>query len=394
MKVLLLGGTGDYGKRTASLLAREERITAIALASRHLDAAQRAACEIGDKAQAICVDIHDLARLASIAGDYHIIVNAAGPTSAVQVPAIRAAIEAGVHYCDLGIVGRSAEKALQLDAQAQSRGVTAIIGTGWLAVTSLMAVHAARQLDEAEEVAVCLSFDISAGSYYSPEASLARARQLGHVEPSWEDPLENARGPALTFRAGHWLRVEPDENPIEIIHPSGYTITAYPIDSLDSVTLPPSLPGVKTVSSLFSFIPPQLNGPYLRQGRRIAAGETDPAGATLAFLEEIVADKKRWLTKPPGYPSGYMMWVVATGRKDGRPVRFTCWPEFILDWTDVPLVIVALRILRGEVSRYGVLPPQACFELASFFAEAARYVSEENRGKSLLNERFELRSVS
>lgn len=389
MKVLLLGGTGVFGKSAAALLAREKQITEIALASRHLEAAQRAALEIGDKARAVCVDIKDLARLSSIAGDYNIIVNAAGPTSAVQVPAIQAAIEAGVHYCDLGIVGRTAEKALQQDAQARAKGVTAIIDTGWLAVTSLMAVHATHQLDETNELTVCLLFDISPGSYFSPEQSLARARELGHVEPSWEDPLENARGPVLTYRAGHWMRVEPSENPIEVVHPSGYRIIAYPVDSPELLTLPHSIPGVSNISTLFSLIPPQLNELYLRQGRRIAEGETDPAGATLAFLEAAVADKERWLSNPPGYPSGYLMWDIATGRKNGRQARYICWPAFILDWTNVPLVIVALRILRGEVSMHGVLPPQACFDLASFFEEAARYVSEEHRGKSLLNERFE-----
>ena len=390
MKVLLLGGTGLFGAQAAALLAQENLVTEIGITSRHLEAAQRVAAEIGDKASAVCVDIKDLPLLSSIAGGYHIIVNAAGPTSAVQVPAIQAAIEAGVHYCDLGIVGRSVEKAFQLDMQAQSKGVTVIIGTGWLAITSLMAVHAKDQLDETLEVAVCLSFDVSSPEgYFSPEQSLARARELGHVDPSWEDPLENARGPVMTYRAGHWMRVEPDENPIDIVHPSGYKMVAYPVDSLDSITLPPSLPGVKTVSSLFSFIPPQLNELYLRQGRRIAAGETDPAGATLAFLEEAVANKEHWLSKSPGYPSGYLMWVVATGRKNGRQARYLCWPEFILDWTNVPLVIVALRLLRGEVSMHGVLPPQACFTLASFLEEASWYMSEEYRGKPLLNERFE-----
>lgn len=390
MKVLLLGGTGLFGRETAALLARENLVTEIGIASRHFEAAQRVATAIGDKACAVCVDIKDVKRLSAIAEDYHIIINAAGPTSAVQVPAIRAAIEAGAHYCDLGIVGRSAEKALHLDAQAQSRGVTAIIGTGWLAITSMMAVHAKHQLGETFEVAVCLSFDVSSPeSYFSPEQSLARARATGHVDPSWEDPLEIARGPVLTFRAGHWMRVEPYENPIDIVHPSGDKIVAYPVDSLDSITLPPSLPGVKTVSSLFSFIPPQLNELYLRQGRRIAAGETDPAGATLAFLEEAVANQEHWLSKPTGHPSGYMMWVVATGRKNGRQARYLCWPEFILDWTNVPLIIVALRLIRGDVSMHGVLPPQSCFTLASFFEEASWYVSEKNRAKPLLNERLE-----
>jgi len=389
MKVLLLGGTGVFGKSTARLLAREKQITEIALASRHLEAAQRAALEIGDKAHAVCVNIKDLAHLSSIAGDFNIIVNAAGPTSEVQVPALQAAIDARVHYCDLGVVGRSTEKALQLDTQARARGVTAIIGTGWCAITSLMAVHATHQLDETEELSVCYLFDISPGNYYSPEQSLARARELGHVETSWEDPLECARGPVLTYRSGRWIRVEPSENPIDVVHPSGYRITAYPADLPETVTLPHYLPGVNNISILFSMSPPPLNELWLQQGRRIAGGETDPAGAALAFMETAVSDRERWLSRPLGYPSGYLMWANATGRKNGRQARHMCWPALGWDWTTVSFTVSALRILRGQVARRGVLPPEACFDLASFLKDAAQYVSDEHRGKPLLEERLE-----
>ena len=65
--------------------------------------------KIGDKARAVCVDIRDVARLASIASDFDIIVNAAGPTSEVQLPAVQAAIEAGVHYSDLAAIGKYAD---------------------------------------------------------------------------------------------------------------------------------------------------------------------------------------------------------------------------------------------------------------------------------------------
>jgi len=389
MKVLLLGGTGVFGKSTARLLTREKQITEIALASRNLEAAQRAASEIGVKARAVCVDINDLTRLSSIAGDYDIIVNTAGPTSKVQVPVLQAAIEAGVDYCDLGVGGTNAEKALQLDAQARARGITAIIGTGWFAMTSLMAVHATHQLDETEELYVCLLFDYSPGSYYSAEQSLARTREQGRVETSWEDILEIYRGPVLVYRVGGWIRVEPSENPIEIVHPSGYRITAYPVDSQEPLTLPHSLPGVKSVSTLLSLIPPPLNELYLQQGQRIAKGETDHAGAALAIMEAAVADKERWLSSPPDYPSGWLMWTIATGRRNGRRVSYMCWPAFGWEWTIVPLTIVTMRILRGEVSARGVLPPEACFELLSFFKEAAKYVSEEHRGKPLLEERFD-----
>jgi hypothetical protein len=61
----------------------------------------------------------------------------------------------------------------------------------------------------------------------------------------------------------------------------------------------------------------------------------------------------------------------------------------ILGWTNIPLVIVALGILRGDITKHGVLPPEACFELETLLQEAARYVREEQRGKPLLNQRFE-----
>jgi saccharopine dehydrogenase-like NADP-dependent oxidoreductase len=168
MKVLILGGTGVFGKSVAVLLAKEKLITSIGLASRHFIPAQQAASEIGDKAHAVCVDIKDLSRLSSIAVGYDIIVNAAGPTSEVQVPAIQAAMEAGVHYCDLTAIGTYAERALQLNSQAQNRGITAIIATGWAAILNLMAVHALHQLDLIEQLSVCCLFDYTPGDFFSP----------------------------------------------------------------------------------------------------------------------------------------------------------------------------------------------------------------------------------
>jgi lysine 6-dehydrogenase len=389
MKVLLLGGTGISGKGAASLLAREELVTEIGLASRDLETAQSAAAAIGEKARGVCADIQDLPRFSSISRAYDIIVNAAGPTSKVQVPAIRAAIEAGVHYCDLGVNGRPAEKALELDAQARAKGITAIIGTGWCAVTGLMAVHASKQMDKVDELSTCMVFDYSPGGFFSPESFLARARAKGAVETSGVDIIEVGQGPVWTYREGRQVHIEPIEHPIEVIHPLGSRITAYPIDTVESVTLPRYLPGVDNLSTLFSIVPPQLNELYLHQCHRLAQGELSPTEALLAFYEEALADKGRWLSPTPGYPSGWWMWAAATGRMNGRKARYLCWPSFLLDWTSVPLVIVALSILRGQVSQPGILPPEACFELKPFFEQAQKYVPEEQREKPLLNERFD-----
>ncbi|MCD6285261.1 MAG: hypothetical protein J7M39_05040, partial [Anaerolineae bacterium] len=209
-----------------------------------------------------------------------------------------------------------------------------------------------------------------------------------HVETSSVDILESARGPVKTYRAGNWISVEPSESPREVVHPSGSTITAYPLDSLEAVTLPRYLPGVNNISVLMALVPPPLNELLLLQGKRLARGETDPAGAVVAFYEAALAGKEHLLSSPPGYPGGWWIWVAVSGRKNGRQARYLCWPTMALDWTSVPLAITALRILRGEVAKHGVLPSEACFELGSFLAEASEYVGEEQRGVPLLNERF------
>jgi len=388
MKVLLLGGTGVFGKRAAAYLADDNLITEVALASRRIEAAQQAAIKIGEKARAVCVDIKDTVRLSSIASDFDIVVNAAGPTSEVQVPAIQAAIEAGVHYCDLAAIGKYAESALELDSRARARDVTAVIATGWVAMNSLMAVHASRMLDKTEKISTCWLFDYTPGNYYSPVQNLARTRELGRVETSW-DLIETAGNPLVTYREGSWIRLDPLKNPVEVIHPSGANITGYLADSPSTFTLPYHLPGVETVTCLLGMIPPQLMELFIQKSQRVARGETDWSGAALDFFETAVANKDYWLVAPASYPKGWWMWAVAEGQKKGRKARYLCWPSMILDWTVVSLVIVALRILRGGIFQRGVFPTEACFELGSFLDGASKYLREEHQGKPLLNERFD-----
>jgi hypothetical protein len=128
---------------------------------------------------------------------------------------------------------------------------------------------------------------------------------------------------------------------------------------------------------------------FIQKSQRVARGETDWGGAALDFFETAVAEKDDWLVTPFGYPKGWWMWAVAEGQKEGRKARYLCWPSMILDWTSIPLIIVALRILRGEVPQHGVLPTEACFELGAFLQEASKYLLKEHQGKALLNERFD-----
>ncbi|MDF1515999.1 MAG: hypothetical protein P1S60_19480, partial [Anaerolineae bacterium] len=296
---------------------------------------------------------------------------------------------AGVHYCDLGIDGKSTKSALHMDSAAKGQGVTAVISTGWYAIMGLMAVYAAHQLSHTDAVDVCSMFDYSPGEFYSPDQSLARARERGYVETSW-DGIEMAAEPVWTYRDGRWVRLESLENPNKVFHPSGSEVTAYLVDSPLTHTLSRHLPGVQTVANLFSLYPPALNELFIRESRRIGKGETDWAGAALDFFETAVGNKERYFAMPEGYPGGWWMWINASGTKDGQKVRYTCWPSMFVNWTSVPLIIIALRILRGDVSMHGVFTAEACMTLESFLAEVAKYVPAEHRGKPLLNERLDV----
>ena len=120
-KVFAIGGTGRIGRASSKILAENEIVSQVAIAARDLRLAEKAAAEIGAKGIAVEVDATNEARLASLARDYDLIVNTAGPDFRVALPVTRAAISAGVHCCDIAADGPSLEKVLALDGQAKER---------------------------------------------------------------------------------------------------------------------------------------------------------------------------------------------------------------------------------------------------------------------------------
>ena len=77
----------------------------------------------------------------------------------------------------------------------------------------------------------------------------------------------------------------------------------------------------------------------------------------------------------------FLLNVEVVGQKDGRasqieyvsrhPARAQWGTAATAMMTGIPASIAAQKLARGEVSRTGVLAPEACFEPASFFAELA-----------------------
>ncbi len=384
-----MGGAGTYGQQAARILASSDLVSRIVIAGRNVEKAKKAAKGIGDKATAIEADATDEGRVASLAADSDIVVNAAGPSFKVALPGLRAAIEAGVHYCDLNTEGPAMEKALSFDGAAKASGVKALVGIGiFPGLSSLMMMHAAQQLDRVEELRYCFFFPMIWGG--DPKSVLAEWRKTGHADASWQDIMRQVAGRAKVYRDRRWVYVDPLLDMVSVALPRGGEATAVPVGNVDPITLPRNLGGVRSVSVLASFFPPEVNKVYCEQGRRIARGEVDESGAAVSFYEHLAAQPKGWLGRPEDYEVGFETMVEAVGVKEDERRRYRCWPIGSWASTSGSLATAALKILRGEIRTPGVLTPVSCLDPLPFFKEVAQYAPEEPPGGKLLHEAFEV----
>jgi saccharopine dehydrogenase-like NADP-dependent oxidoreductase len=288
----------------------------------------------------------------------------------MQVPALKAAIAAGVNYADVAGDGRATDKALALDGEARARGTKALIGIGAApGLSNLMAVHSLRKLDVVSDIQFGWLWG-GAAFWRDAGATAAAWRESGRVNAAWETVMAFTGCPVRIYRDGKPMSVEPFSHRAQATWLSGEQLEAYPVDSAETRTLPRHLPGVAAITSSVCPWPPQLSGLWRQQSRRMMHGSVGPAEAAMALHEAVAADKEhpRAQTGPEPYP---VLWLTALGTHGGRAARYTCWPRMTWLSTAAPLATAALSLLRGEVQATGVLPPEAVFEPSEFFAAVA-----------------------
>jgi lysine 6-dehydrogenase len=370
----------------ANLLAGDREVTEIAIAARDFAVAKRVCSEIGSKAVALEADATDEARLARIVEPYDLVINTAGPDFRVALPAVRAAIGAGTHYCDIAADAPSTEAALALDGPAKDAGITALTGIGHMpGVSNLLVKHAANQLDALEEARVCVWYALSRENY-TVFGDPKEMRASGRVSASWQTILAWLAGRVRTYSEGRWADVDPFDHPVVVSLPGGASVSAYPVGSSEAVTLPRHLPGVRSVEVLLGLDPPQLVGLLRAQAQRLALREADAATAALTFVEAIASDPERWVGGERRIPPGFGMVASAHGSKGGRRVRYSCWPATAWDSTVGPLATAARGILKSHIRKRGVFAPEMIFDPIPFLQEASRFGPEPPPRGALLRE--------
>ena len=393
MRVLALGGAGEFGRHAVRILASSNLVSEIAIGGRNLEAAQSCAKDIGEKARAVPIDLSDRDKLVALARACDLVVNTAGPEWETVLKVLEATIAAGTNYCDIGGDGPTTEAALELDSAAKAEGVTALLGIGACpGVASLMMVHAARQLDKIEEVRSCGFFPASA--FGITRDTVRSYRETRHLPAGWQMFMKWGTPPFHAYRGGGLVSIENKTEETKTTIPGNGEIPAVLVGGPEVVTIPRSIPDVIDVCTLVSWFPFHLNGIYAELGGRVAKGEFNESQAALAFLDLIVAEQDQWQPVPNGFPRYGIRWAQAVGTKDGSRTSYSCWPTSgWYGWrnnpTPVALVLAAFKILGGEITARGVLTPESCLDPLPFIKEVACKMLKTDEPGNLLNEAWQ-----
>ncbi|MCJ7735897.1 MAG: saccharopine dehydrogenase NADP-binding domain-containing protein, partial [Anaerolineae bacterium] len=222
MKVFALGGYGKVGLAAVSLLAQSDLVTEIAIAGRNLERAEETAADLGAavsgaKAIALHADGTDEEQLTPLLAGYDIIMNAA--FDGTVLPAIRAATSTGTHYCDANVVNPQTLDPATASAAAAA-GITAVVATGVSpCISNLMAVHAARQLEEVEQLQLGRAdiYNFRSGRELTPrqwlndpEESLAALREFrSYIAWTLQRLQESSVRTMRVYRGGRWVGLDP-----------------------------------------------------------------------------------------------------------------------------------------------------------------------------------------
>jgi saccharopine dehydrogenase-like NADP-dependent oxidoreductase len=389
MRVIALGGYGTFGRFVAKRLCESDHVTEMVIAGRSLDTGKKFAQELGDKASAVRVDALKEEEIISAARGSDLMVSIAGPDYKVSFSAAKAAIQAGVNFCDISADCDNTERVLGLDSAAKAAGVTVLTGIGYApGETNLLLKHAASKLDVVEDLRLLLVYNlVGMISYFGvddPGAAALEMRRTGRVNSSWETVMNWAGGRVYVFRKRKLIDVDPSRLQERINFPGAGDAVFFPVGGTEVVTIPHFLKNVESMSFMMCASPPLISGLYLGLADRIRRREIDPGEAAIQF-HEGVATRLKDIEAPSSWREpGIVLRAVATGVKDGRRTRYSCWPTW--GWMAAPsaLTVAALRIMSGDIKQRGVLAPEACLDPMSFFREAALLVSKDAERKELL----------
>jgi len=359
------------GSEATRDLAQTSDFEEIVIADVDLGRAQALAAELGGgRLRAMQADADDEVALTKKLRGFDVIANCTTYHFGMNV--IRAAIAAEVNYVDLGGLFNTPRQ-LQLDDLARDAGITACLGCGATpGVTNLMARYAADQLERVDEVHIAFASFRSIAPSPGLLDTVLDEFSPGSQRFFWQEG-QFIEVPA--FSGAKFVRFSDPVGEIEVYyvpHSETHTIHRFIGKGVRVVDVRGTW-GLGIMRALRLFADLGLTGKLETQFN----GQSIPTKQFLrAHILEHAADfgaDDEW---------AFLLNVQVLGQDNGglRELEYTTSHPPHAEWgtaatakmTGIPASIAAQKLARKEVSRKGVLSPEACFEPRSFFAELAK----------------------
>lgn len=372
------------GRITVRALAEDARVTRVTVADLHAAAAERVVAwlEKGrEKAEAVACDVRDPVALAELLRGADAVLNATDYPFNLDV--MRAALDAKVHYADLGGLFHMTKKQYEFDAAFREAGLTAVLGIGSTpGITNLLARVAVDALDRVER----LDVRIGSGDYRPNGAAFVPPYSIRTI-------LDECMLEPMVYRNGKWGAATPmsGQEQVEFPAPIGSVTAMYTLHS-EVALFPVSFreKGLKHASFKIAF-----PGEFLKQMKllvELGLGGTEPVEASgpergqtaRVAPRELLVALLAGREAPAGEPDDCdVLRVVADGTREGRALRlveemvvrpFKPWGVGAGDVdTGVPLAIAGILLAEGKAQVAGAHGAELVFDPAGFLAELAKY---------------------
>jgi lysine 6-dehydrogenase len=348
LSVAVLGAGGTIAPAIVRDLAESEEASELVLLDMQVERAAAVAREHGgSRVQVRAADARS--GLAQQLSGCDVVVNSA--SYRVNLEVMRACLEAGCHYIDLGGLYWLTGRQLEMDATFRDAGLLALLGMGSSpGKTNVMAVAAVRALGEPPE-----SIDVlAAGRDIRPPAG-----------PSYPYALQTLVD-ELTMRPVVVRDGEAQE--IEALTDGGRVDFGDPIGEADTVfTLHSEL---RTFAESF--------------GCREASFRLSLAPSVLERVRELAGapqehiDAATAAASPPSADTVSVHMIEACSR--GRKVRVRAVTTPVEPWglgggvvsTGAPAAAAVRLLARGSIEARGALPPERCVDPENLFPELER----------------------
>lgn len=367
MKVIVIGGCGAMGRAMVRDLMDQIDVSEIIVADIDSKKGEDYVQGLGIKKVSFKqVDVRDHRSLVKTMEGSSVILNSTWIE--LYMPIFLAALEAKVHYVDLGGLFHGTKNQLRYHEDFKKAGVTAILCMGASpGMTNIAAAEGAKKFTEIDEIRVRTGAKGGKGFAYTPRTILDECM----VKP-------------VVFRNGKHIETEPltGWEKYRLPEPVGEVEGFYSIHS-EVLTFPAYIgKGVKDVTFKVAFSSSLVemlkvlkelqflsDTPIPVKGIEISPREFLDTHLGSLPAQESLDEHKSFRVELIGSNNGkraHWAYETVVGSNQQWGIKATAI------WTGVPAAVAGLMLARNEVQQAGVFPPEGILDSSRFMTELGK----------------------